>query len=525
LTSRNPVFLASNALNDAGTYLVRESSRMGGPQNLPKVVSELVRAYGDAFRGVLSGEFKGNTAEFLKAGGGQFGFFEGTPGQTRATVQELARRNAFDIGSRADLLSLVKGLATLKPVEALGERIELAPRVAAYQLAKGRGENAVQATIRGRTVTMDFAQGGQVAKIVNQFVPFFNVGVQAMAQPVRAFRENPRGFVATGIGLLAAPTVAAEAWNRSDPQRAKDYADVPDYVKDQGVVIMLPGQVPTDAQGNRRPQFVLLKLREYAPFAVMARQAAERAVGDDTRAWGNLLLGAASGVSPIQGSNTADSLLSFLPPGINTGAQLALNKDTFRDSMIATKRHDEQATAASQAIAGVTGVRPSQVEFTLRDLTGGPGAGALAASDLATGNQKDTGLSGVPLVGGFAGRLIKGSIGQGLDEAQAGTLAPDLASNLKAAGVAASVNPVGSTINGIPLTMAEETTYQQLTNQFLDQNLRRVMASPSWAGYSATNRQKVFANLLDAARARASQMVLQGVGSEEARRRKAQGAR
>ncbi len=72
VTSRNPLFLARNAINDAGTYAIRESSRMGGPQNLPVVLRELFRSYGDAFGGLWSGEFKGNTAEFLKSGGGQW---------------------------------------------------------------------------------------------------------------------------------------------------------------------------------------------------------------------------------------------------------------------------------------------------------------------------------------------------------------------------------------------------------------------------------------------------------------------
>jgi hypothetical protein len=244
-------------------------------------------------------------------------------------------------------------------------------------------------------------------------------------------------------------------------------------------------------------------------------------MGDDPRAWDSLLLGATGSISPIQGSNAADAFMTFTPPGASTGLQLATNQDLFRGTQIATQRKDESATAASKAIAGATGARPSQVEFALRDLTGGPGAGILAASDLATGNQKDTGLSGVPLVGGFAGRFVKGSIGQGLDEAQARTLSSDLAQALKRDGVNPNVGTVGYTIKGIPLTMAEETTYQQLTNRYLDESIRRVMSSPSWANYSADNRQKVFEKLISSARERAGQMVLQGIGSAEARRRKA----
>lgn len=519
-TSRNPVFLASNATLDAATYAVRESMRAGGPQNLPKILSELAGAYVDAFRGVLQGTYHGDTARFLKGGGGQFGFFQGTPGEARATLDALKRSNVFSINGIGDVKRLVKDLVTLKPIEGLGERIELAPRVASFRLAEKAGANPVKAVINGRTVTMDFAQGGNVAKVINQFVPFFNVGMQAPAQISRAFKENPKGFIASTAALLAGPTLTAEAWNRSDPQRAKDYDDVPQYLKDQGIVIMLPGEAPKDAAGNRKPQFVHIRLREYAPFAILAREAAQRAIGDDPRSWGDMIKGVLGSVSPIQGNNAADTLSSFSPLGVSTGLQLTTNQDYFRGGQIATQRADERASALSKAIADASGFRPSQVEFAARDVGSGVAGAVLAASDLAMGQQKDTGTpQGLPGVGGLYGRFVKGTTGNRLDKARNNLLSDANKSALKTAGVTLNLAPVGNTVEGVPLLMVEEEKYQTLVNRYTDEAVKKALSVKSWGKLNPDQRTEVVKDLVQAARDRAGAEVLKSIGSPEIKKR------
>lgn len=509
VTSRNPLFLASNSFLDAASYGLRESARAGGPQNLPKVLGELGAAYADAFKGLLSGEYHGDTARFLKGGGGQFGFFSGSTTEASRTVADLSRSNVFQVHSAADIGRLVKDLVTLKPVEAIGERIELAPRVAAMRLAEKGGANPVQAVIQGRSVTLDFSQGGNVARVVNQFVPFFNVGMQSAATPVRAYLEHPKAFAATMAALVSAPTIAAEAWNRSDPQRAKDYADVPNSIKDQGQVIMLPGAAPVDAQGNRRPQYVLIRLREFAPLAVVTREAAARALGDSPRAWGDLIGGSLSSLSPIQGNNPADMLSSLTPLGVSTGLQVATNRDYFRNRDIATQRNDEQASALSKGIAAVTGSRPSQVEFAARDLGGGVAGLPLAASDLLTGNAKvDQRPGSLPGVGGLYGRFVRDIGGGQLEQARSNTLSDAGQKILKDAGVQYRPGPVQSDIRNIPLNRDEETVYQQLANRYTDQAIQELARLPEWRSMGVGTREQLVQISVNGARTRAAAEVL-----------------
>src|SRR4030095_8742809 len=143
----------------------------------------------------------------------------------------------------------------------------------------------------------------------------------------RTIYENPRGAGMTfGLGLVA-PALAVEAWNNADEERARAYADVPAYVKDRGLVLMLPGPggqgvlTATDERGNPRPQYFALNLRQYAPIVAATRAAADTAYGRQTRSWADLLAGAAQQVAP-----TAD-FGSLTPLGARTALELSQNRD------------------------------------------------------------------------------------------------------------------------------------------------------------------------------------------------------
>jgi hypothetical protein len=428
---------------------------------------------------------------------------------------------------------LTKDLLTLHPVEALGERIELGPRVAAMRLAERRGENATKAIIDGRTVTVDFSQGGTVTKYLNNFIPFFNVGFQGPAQITRAFRDNPRAFVATVGTLLGVPSAAAEVWNRSDPQRAKDYADVPQYVKDQGVVIMLPGEAPVDKQGNRKPMYAVIKLREWAPFATVAREATSRALGDDSRSWQEMASSTLSGFSPVQAQNVAQVGTEPLAgiPILPAAAQLGMNTDFFRGRTIVTQRADENASAFAKALtpaiqqvvdrAGINAeIRPSAIDFLVRNQGAGVGGAALSASDLAAGEPSDVaGPTGTPVVGGLIGRFEGNQTGDALQQARDRTLTADGRQTLRSNGITLTPGAVSGSVNQIPLNLEEETRYQQLTNQYIDAAIQRTAASDDFARSTQLGKQRLMDQAMQRARERAGLEVLHTIDDEEKRRR------
>jgi hypothetical protein len=533
-TSRNPVFLAGNAALDIPTYVLRSSVREGGPQAIPRILYELARGYGDAFQGLLQGEYRGaGTSAYLKGGGGQSGYFTGGEGQTKRAVAEMQRKNVFQIDGVGDLGRLTKDLLTLHPVEALGERIELGPRVAAMRLAERRGANPTQAIIDGRSVTVDFSQGGTVTKYLNNFIPFFNVGFQGPAQIARAFRENRGAFIATVGTLIGTPAAAAEIWNRSDPQRAKDYADVPQYVKDQGVVVMLPGDAPVDAQGNRKPMYAVVKLREWAPFAAAAREATARVLGDDTRSWQDVASSVGAGLSPTQATSAAQAGTEPLAgiPILPAAAQLEYNKDFFRNRTIVTQRGDQNASALAQALtpalqqvmdkAGANvEIRPSAIDFLIRNQGAGVGGAVLGASDLVAGRPSDVaGPTGLPVVGGLAGRFVGGQTGEELQQARDQTLTTAGRDILRRNGITVTPGAVSSSVNQIPLKLEEETRYQQLANRYIDEAIQRTAASGDFASKTQVGKQSMIDQAMQGARARAGNEVLNTIPAAEKQRR------
>lgn len=532
LTSRNPAFLAGNAFNDAVQYTIRELGRSGGnPIQLPKIWSMLAQAYGDAFKGILSDTYTGaDTARFLQGGGGQFGIFKGSPADARASVAELARPNVLTVNGAGDLKRIIGDIATFKPVEGVGERIELAPRVASMKLAEQRGANPVQAVINGRTVTIDFAQGGNAAKVLDGFVPFFNVGMQAMATPVRAFRENPRGMTLAALGTLVAPTIGAELWNHADPQRAKDYADVPNYIKDQGVVVMLPGQAPTDNQGERRPPYVLIKTREFSPITNLARGIIEHVVGDNPEGWGQLVSGTLNTISPVQANSLAGAAGSFVPPGGDTVRQLGVNRDFFRGSTIANQYNDRAASALSTGIASglnqIPGanVRPSQVEFGIQDTLGGPGQVARDLSNVVAGKPSSGMPQDLPLAGSFIRRFVGNSVGQDLQTAQDERLTPDAQKVIRDAGLQA-VTPVQGQINGLPLSRTEQASYQQLVNRSLNRMVVAMGRNANYQKLPQADKAKLLQSMMDDIRAAAAQQVLPTIDQAALRERVRAGLR
>jgi len=545
-TAVSPAFaLARNPSLDIPEYYQRTLGRMGGnPLLMPRLTAALANGYADAFQGLLQGEFRGPlTQRYLLGGGGSGGIAERDIAGRARTVQQLTRPE-LEFGSPAefansvkalggsviqrpqDLLGVAKQLATLRPVAALAERTELGPRLAAMRLAEEQGATPARAVLNGRTVTMDFNEGGTLAKTLNSFIPFFNAGIQGTAQVVRGFRENPSGMLAaTGLNV-GLPSALAEVWNNSDPQRARDYADVPQYLKDQGVVIMLPGEAPVDAQGNRHPQFWWVNMRGYAPFASAARtavhQALESSVGTPTPTnWqdvGQSLLGTAL---PVRANTIADvpgGLLPQVPYGGTTLLQLRMNQDIFRNRQIATARNDQQAAQASREIADAltrTGrmispdvqVRPSQVDFAVRDMLGGVGASALGARQLlpgAEGNVQNQ-PQNVPLAGGILTALgVRGSGGELGTQARNNLITNDSQRWLQSQGVDWTPSPVTPTIGKVPLTSAEETHYQQLANTYTEQRLQELRKYNALDGLPRDEKLKEVQRAVDSARKEAA---------------------
>jgi hypothetical protein len=203
VTTHDPGFaLAGNVSADLFDATLRGSIREGGPENIPKVWAFLLTNYADAMRGIMQGEFKGRTAEFLRQGGGMSGYFERAPVKVGAEYDRLKSPGTFEVNNSADLKRVLSmllvpqgkiqaagtaggaafgalqgdeettpgervlgaargaalGLAATKAsrvVRPIGERLELGTRVGMSHLASGEplGTGPVSSRIKGQGLT------------------------------------------------------------------------------------------------------------------------------------------------------------------------------------------------------------------------------------------------------------------------------------------------------------------------------------------------------------------------------------
>jgi hypothetical protein len=423
--THNPLFaLFKNTLLDIPAYLF-QSSVLYGPQRLPVFVRELARNIPDVFAGLTENRIAGEGFQRFLPGGGQYGYHT-DPRALGALADEVRQGGGYVVQSPLDFAKFWAWDFT--PLA--GERIENAPRVAAFRLAERYGADDLTAKMRGRGATMDFSEGGEWTKMLNSVIPFFNISTRPIPWLANLARNDPKGFTAAALAGVVAPTVAAEAWNNSNPERAAAYADVPDYVKKQGIVVMAPHPVVgRDEQGRQKLNYFLFPMRNFTAMVLPTRTALQTAMGQaGPDEWKQTFTDVVGTASPVQTDSATSALGQFVPTIMGTALQLATNKDWFRDRAIATEAGDERASAASKAVAGVTGARPSQVEFAARDIGTGVAGIVLAGLDVAAkikGGEQLTAPNAAPgerpVTGGLVGTFVRhqgGQVDRDLQEAR-----------------------------------------------------------------------------------------------------------
>lgn len=397
----------------------------------------------------------------------------------------------------------------------------------------------LRAMTGARDVTLDFQRGGAAAQMMNQIIPFFNIGFQAAVTPVRMHKENGRGSLTTIAAMIGAPLVAVEAWNRADEQRAKDYEDVPDYVKDRAIIIMT-GTSWTDAKtGERHPRYVIIPTREFSPFVIASREIAGRTMGAlgighdvEARSWQETLWALGAAASPIQATSPTDLAMTATPLGASTAAQIGFNRDTFRNRNIATNRSDKEAGVVADALSKRFGGRPSQWEFGLRDMLGNVGRDVLGGADLAAElmgtvpkGQEPRSLESNPIVGALTRRFVGDQTGGVLDRARNNMLSPSVTEAISKAGLrsdeVSAVDSKGE--NDLPFTRLEQGKAQRLMNQYLDDPKTGIAAMinsrANWDRMSASVKKEVAQEEISIARARAERAVFNSIPATERVRR------
>lgn len=132
------------------------------------------------------------------------------------------------------------------PVEvlrALSEYGEMATRLGEFgrgvKAERKAGKGIRQAALSARDVTLDFARWGNVGKIPNRVIAFFNASIQGIDKMARAFRQKPGQSILRCLLYITLPSIILYMMNRDDER----YQELPQWEKDLFWIVLTPKHV------------------------------------------------------------------------------------------------------------------------------------------------------------------------------------------------------------------------------------------------------------------------------------------
>ena len=213
-TGLNPGFgLIRNFIRDGLTaFLTAEHARLGPISSAKGVISDIRDT---------------EMARLFKSMGGQM---VGQIGFDRISTQKLRSEIVSQSGKRWVVHTV------FHPIQAARELFgvsELGPRIAEFEEALKWGENKwgkgsinalTYAFNAAQDVTLNFTRGGDIGRILNAIIPFFNAAIQDVSKIYRTFRKHPARTMFLGLTGFTIPTLWLW-WKNKDEEWYKNLAD------------------------------------------------------------------------------------------------------------------------------------------------------------------------------------------------------------------------------------------------------------------------------------------------------------
>ena len=395
ITGINPAFITANLAKDQVSAFINTdkalATSLANPNNF--VRSALSAVKHDALYD-----------EMVRAGGAGTSFDLGRE-QVAGTFDKI--RSGRNIGA-STLYTVTHPADLLRSVENIVARTEELTRLQQYRgtrlalMNQGMTENeAVIAAARAaRENTVNFARHGEWGQVLNNAFLYLNAGIQGTRTLLRNLKEKPLTTVSKiAVGAFM-PMAAATAWNLSDPQRKAAYDDIPEYEKQNNIII-----VPPNPQKAADGKWAVIKIplsQEIQNIVALVRRPIEAMHGENPVTFAEAakaLLGTVEPINPDQGS----FLSAITPQAIKPTVEESVNKNLFTgfpvvpDSMsklTPSAQVKPHTSGTAREIAGLFGGSPIKTEDFIKETFGGVGPQALNLSD-KTQNAVE-GAVGVP---------------------------------------------------------------------------------------------------------------------------------
>lgn len=393
VTGLNPVFIARNLVKDQFGSAIN-SQHMLATHNPKTFFSGLFNSTADAAGVSKNPLYK----DFLEHYGDQTSFdLTRNLKDTKAVMERI--RGGKKVGVKQSLTHPVRSLENVAAITEKSTRFQ--NYVGEYRRAIKRGlskeEASQQAAMAAWQNSVDFSRAGTWGRVINTVIPYWNPATQGVRQMGRTFKNQPVKSVFAGTALLGVPIATATAWNLSTPDTKKIYDNIPEYEKDNNLILIPPG-----TKQNQDGTYDVVKVPlppGYKDVFMPLRRFVEGYANDKPVQGAQIaqdILQAVTG--PVNVQSKAQVGGSFLPQAVKPFIQQEANKDFFTGREIVpgyineatdaqgnaipeNKKAFKNGSGTAQAIGNALNVSPIRVEKFIKDTGGTVGLNLLNASD------------------------------------------------------------------------------------------------------------------------------------------------
>jgi len=373
-------FIATNVAKDQLTAFVNSeraaSTSLMNPKNALESLWESV-GHGETFKKLERSGSMGTSFDIYRE-------------QPRITLEEIAAKK--ELGSKI-LYKITHPEQLLRSYENIVSRGEEFTRIqqfkGTYDALIKEGRTVEDATIlaarAARQNTVDFNRFGELSRVFNWVIPYFNAGIQGSRSFLRSAQRNPVGTGAKMVAAVFTPMVATTMWNMATPDRREAYNDIQDYEKENNFIIVPPNP-QKDAQGRWNVIKIPLS-QEVANLANVSRLYTLQAVDGDRVAASDV---AADLIGATTSLDIKNPVNQFLPQPIKPALEVVTNKNLYTGkdivpSYMKGKPKEEQAykftSGSARALGKATNLSPFQAQHLVKGYLGSTGTDIMGQID------------------------------------------------------------------------------------------------------------------------------------------------
>jgi len=402
---------------------------------------------------------------------------------TRSTeAGRLGLMGGITIPAKATWKAIAAPFRLIEQVNIIAER---GVRVAVFRKLRNEGVESLEAAIRARDATVDFAKSGHTMRTINAILPFTNAAIQGQANIARTIWNHP-GRSAAFAGMF----MSAVVLERVNNMRFETSSLIPDYEYTRNWIIQFAEGRRKD--GTQYPIYLRIPKGEIAAMATFIPEAIAHLARDgEDRSMVELMLDQGFEVAKIISPIDIGEATGVMPPLLETAAGLQFGTRPFTKTPIVPlgekdlppeQQFDDRTSTLAVKLGQQFNVSPRKIDFALRDVAAGTGQQVSwlvsMALEALTGRPPELGiddpdadvradgLERLSQINPYVGRFV-GTRGTQLDRRGYSNLDNAKTATQRVFGALPDVSRlgirvgvVGKTIEGVELTPQQRAKYQ-----------------------------------------------------------------